>query len=270
MDLIADRKQWEEESLKTPVPTGVNIVEENIAGVHCHRVSSGRAATDSVVLYLHGGGLISGSVITHRGVAASITEALDMPVLLVDYRLLPESAFPAPLNDALAVYHSLITIHQYTSDKIVLAGDSSGAGLVLSLLVELVAAGDRLPSKAFMLSGAFDMTLSGETMLTNDGQDPLLTLSELTRWRDQYLDTPDSPVLSSLFADLRHLPEILLLAGGKDLWLSDSQRVRDKIVQHGGKAELQVWKTMGHVWMMDPARDETTQAMDAISRFLRP
>lgn len=268
LDLIEERRQWEAEALKDVIPKDIECAEEKPGGVRCLRVRKKSAAKDKVILYLHGGGLISGSAMTHRSLAARLTGYLHIPLLLVDYRLLPENPYPAPLDDALVVYRYLIEEQDYSSENIVLAGDSSGAGLALSLLVKLRDTGVDTPAKAFMLSGAFDATLSGNSMTSNDGKDPMLSFQELIEWRDTYHSEPAAPLLSPFFADLQNLPPILLLAGDWDLWLSDSERVAEKIAACGGEVDLQVYESMGHVWFMDAGLPDSKSPMSDIKRFL--
>jgi len=254
--------------MRVPLTKSITLREETIAGVDCLWVSNEHSTDGRVILYFHGGGLISGSVLTHRGLAADLAVTVGLPVLLVGYRLLPEHKYPAPLEDVLLVYRTLIAEKRFAHDEVVLGGDSSGGGLALAALVHLRDSGDPMPSKAFMVSGAFDMTLSGESMQTNAGKEPHLTPEGLLDWREQYLDDVESPLLSPYFADLSGLPPLLLLAGGKDLWLSDSGRVAQKVAAYGGEAQLRIWGSMVHVWVMDAGLTETKEAMRAIRAFV--
>lgn len=267
--LREERLQWECEAQKTLLLPDLTTKITTIGGVKCQWVYGEDSLTDTLVLYLHGGGLITGSALTHQSLAGLISMVSGTPVLLVNYRLLPEHDYPAPLEDALCVYHSLIEDHGYSASRIVVGGDSSGAGLGLSLMLTLRDRQQPLPARAFFICGAFDMTLSGDSMSVNDGKDPLLTLDALCEWRDTYFGNPRSPQLSPLHADLHGLPAVLLLAGGKDLWLSDSTRLAEKICRSGGRACLRVWDLLGHVWMMDTRLEASQQAAQEIGRFVR-
>ena len=270
MSLEEERRQWEVEALRSPLPEDVNCVEESISGVSCVWVSEEKSDTDRVLLYLHGGGLVSGSAVTHLNFAAEMTKYFGISVLLINYRLLPENEYPAPLEDTLLVYNALISKQIYTPNQIIFGGDSSGGGLVLAGLVQLKELEQPLPCCAFTLSGAFDMTLSGESMQTNSHSDPIVSLEELKIWRKQYLHfDQSSPLLSPIFADLSGLPPILLIAGGKEPWLSDSLRVAKKIKLGKGKVLLKVWQTMGHVWIVDSKHKESEEALNEIYKFIR-
>jgi acetyl esterase/lipase len=269
LSLIEERRQWEAQAAATPVAHDVVTTEDELNGVRGLWVSAADAVPEKLIIYLHGGGLVAGSPETHLALAASISSVVKHPVLLVRYRLLPEHPFPAPLDDALTVWHGLLKDRGYTAQQLVLSGDSSGAGLALAMMVELRDCGEAQPAAAVMLSGAFDATLSGGSIERNNGRDPMLSARELIDWRDTYLSRPESPLLSPLFAALDKLPPSLLLAGGRDLWLSDSTRLADKLRKSGGDVQLKVWESMGHVWFMDDTLAQSEQALNDIAFFIR-
>ena len=269
MTLEKERLHWEQEASKEPLPPNICSRKENISGVNCLWVSDENSKNERALLYLHGGGLISGSATTHLNFAARVAELTGLSVLLVNYRLLPEHEYPAPLDDALTVYHALISSQVFSHNQVVIGGDSSGGGLVLAMLVQLKESGTQLPSCAFAVSGTFDMTLSGQSMQTNSGLDPMLSFDELKEWQEKYLSFDlTSPILSPMYADLSGLPPISLIAGGKELWLSDSQRVAEKIKRENGRVEYRVWESMGHVWVMDSELKESNEALIEINNFV--
>lgn len=269
MTLQEERRQWEEQATQQKLPECIATARETLSGVPCLWIRNrSNPNSEGVVLYLHGGGLTSGSILTHRNFVARIAEVVGISFLMVEYRLLPENPFPAPLEDVLSVYRALIADRGLSSEKIILGGDSSGGGLALSALVKLREEGTSLPSKAFMISGVFDMTLSGETMQADAGKEPFLTLEDLKHWQQTYFEDLDSPLLSPYYADLSDLPPILLLAGEHELWLSDSVRVQEKLARCGSEAILRIWDSMTHVWVMDTGLEESNEALIEIRDFI--
>lgn len=268
MTLQEERDQWEEEARKGGVPEGVLLVEERIDGVNCLWIRNAGSEDDRVALYVHGGGLVSGSISTHRSFAAALCKASGLAILVAEYRLLPENSFPAPLEDLMKVYQALITRKGVESKTLFLVGDSSGGGLVLAALTRLRELGERMPAAAITISGVFDMTLSGESLKTNAGREPYLTREELVDWQQTYFRNVRSPLLSPLFADLSGLPPLLLLVGGLELWLSDSVRMAEKIRASGGVARLRVWDSMWHVWAMYLELKESEEALLEIREFI--
>lgn len=91
-----------------------------------------------LVVYLHGGAFFSGSLETHDAIARSLAGAVggDWIVLSVGYRLAPESAFPAGLDDSYATLRWAVEHTAqlgWSGEKLALAGDSSGGNFVASL-----------------------------------------------------------------------------------------------------------------------------------------
>src|SRR5438132_1083494 len=83
---------------------------------------------------LHGGGYILGSAYGYRPLAGAFAEAAGVGALVPDFRLAPEHPFPAALDDAVAAYRWLLD-RRGGPARVIVAGDSSGAGLALALLL---------------------------------------------------------------------------------------------------------------------------------------
>jgi len=202
-----------------------------------------------VVLYLHGGSYISGSVNSHRALAANIATAAGARALVLDYRLAPEHPYPAALEDALAAYHWLLS-NNVSAEEICVAGDSAGGGLAAALLLALRDAGDPLPAAGILLSALTDMAFTGETLKTKTKVDLILDFGKESQFAPLYLgDTdPRSPLVSPLYADLRGLPPLLIQVGSDEILLSDSTRLAEKARAAGVDVALEVWEGMQHVW----------------------
>lgn len=271
MTLSEERAQWERAARALPIPEGIICKSEVISGVHCVWVTDVNIHSNSTIIYLHGGGLVAGSAVTHRPFAASLVGVCKQPVLLVNYRLLPEHAYPAPLDDVLLVYNALLSDKRYAADQIVFGGDSSGATLVLAALVKLRDVSVPMPGSAFTVSGAFDMTLTSQSMCNNNSTDPHLSKAALSQWQQDYLNYDlTSPDLSPLYANLSDLPSLLLLVGGQEPWRCDSHHVAEKILKSAGTVKLREWREMEHVWIMDSSLNESQEALHEIAEFLHP
>lgn len=263
-----ERRQWEEHASALKLAARVTLRAEPIAGVPCVWVEHDADVSAPVVIYVHGGGLIAGSALTHQELASRLVNRLRRRVLLVDYRLAPEHPFPAALHDVTAVYRSVLA--RIPSADIVLGADSTGAALALSAMLELRNERRPLPAAAFFISGHFDMTLSGESMESRREVDPFTSRASLARAIACYTNGADAklPLISPLFASLEGLPPMLLQVGDHEILLSDSVRVAEAARRAGGQAELKVWDAMWHVWPMYPELPEADAALEEIARFL--
>jgi epsilon-lactone hydrolase len=240
-------------------------------GVPAEWIAPRGEPTTGVVLYLHGGSFLSGSIASHRTLAGNVALASRARVLLIDYRLAPEHPFPAGLDDAAAVYEWLLS--QGTAPgQVLLAGDSAGGNLALSLLVRLRDLGRPLPAGAVCLSPNPDLTYSGESWAYNAKKDVMIEERKERQAVDVYLrgTDPRNPLASPSFADLRGLPPLLLQVGSYEVLRSDVERFAEKARQEGVQVSLEVWPGMQHEWQFT-ARilPEGRRAIARIGRFVQ-
>lgn len=227
-------------------------------------------ATPGAVLYLHGGAYDSGSLVTHRALAAAIAAASGAKVLLIEYALAPERSYPHAFNDAKAAYDYL---SEQTGGPAAICGDSAGGGLGLALALSLRDAGDPLPACLALMSPWTDLTLSGKSHKANAAVDPFFPNSgRLTKAAAAYVGEEDTrnPLISPLFADLSGLPPVLVHVGEKEAVLDDSLLFIDKAKAAGVDARVVVWPGMWHVWQMFQGRlPEATKSVAELGAFLR-
>ncbi|KAK2595440.1 hypothetical protein QQS21_006850 [Conoideocrella luteorostrata] len=111
-----------------------------------------------VMLYVHGGAYFFGSVDEHRYQMQRHARKLKARVFAPKYRLAPQFPFPCGLQDCLAAYLYLLSVQD--PGTIVLAGDSAGGGMVMSMLCVLRDQGIPLPAGGILLSPWVDLTHS--------------------------------------------------------------------------------------------------------------
>ena len=221
-----------------------------------------------VILYCHGGGYTCGNLGYSRVLASKLAHVTGYEVLCFEYRLAPEHPYPAAPEDAIKAWDYLMH-HGYGAKNVILTGDSAGGNLALVLTHALKQAGRILPRALILMSPWTDMTASGNSYVENAGTDPTITLDYIRAVRSAYAgDQPlGDPMLSPLFGDFRGFPPILIQAGDQELLLSDSVRLRDRLVAAGVPCRLEVWKGMWHVFQIYPMR-LASEAMDSVGRFL--
>lgn len=255
-----------------PAPAqDVVLRADNAAGVEVLWVIAPQAVPPRVLLYFHGGGYKLGSVTSHRDLMARIGAAAHCQVLGVNYRLAPETHFPAPVDDALAVYQWLIAAGVAPA-QIAVGGDSAGGGLAAALLLCLRDRGSTLPAAAVLLSPWTDLTAQGESYATRAEADPIHQRAMILATARHYLG-PDgdasNPLASPLFGSLAGFPPLLLQVGDRETGLDDSTRFAAKARAAGVRADLEVYDDMIHVFQQ--FADEIPQArraIAAIGRFL--
>ena len=236
----------------------------NAAWVRPHRGHDRRHA----ILYCHGGGYTSGNLGYSRPIASKLAHATGYEVLCFEYRLAPEHPYPAAVEDALRAWDHLMYLG-YGARDVVVAGDSAGGNLALVLTHRLKDAGRRLPASLVLMSPWTDMTASGRSYQERAALDPSLTKEYIHAVRSAYAGGEDlaSPYLSPLFGDFSGFPPVLIQAGTREILLSDSVRLRDRLTASGVPCRLEVWRDMWHVFQMFPIR-RASLAMESMGRFL--
>lgn len=227
----------------------VTVQQIDVNGLYAEWLMPANARPETAILYLHGGGYVSGSPATHRGMVSQMAHETQISILLLDYSLAPEHPFPAALHDAVGTYLWLID-SGYAPENIFIAGDSAGGGLTLAMLLKLRDDNHPMPAGAICISPFADMVGTGKTMQENARKDPWLKASDLDLVTNLYnQDVPmDHPYVSPVYGNFEGLPPLLIQVGECEILLSDSERVAAKAAEYGVEVELRVWQGMWHVW----------------------
>lgn len=236
-----------------PVARGVKITPITYGGVPCEQHQPRNAPSNRVLIYFHGGGYCVGSPVSHRHIVSRLTREAGMRAVVPDYRKAPEHRYPAPVEDAVAVYNDLLK-EGVKPGNIYLAGDSAGGNLVLTTLLKLKQLGQPMPAAASCISPWTDLSMSGDTIWSKESVDLLLSPALLSQFADNYVgSTPldergSCAEMSPLAGDLNQLPPLLLQVGSEEILLDDSVRLAEKAKKAGVQVELQIWEKMQHVW----------------------
>jgi len=266
-----DRASYESMLASMPLADDIETERIGAGGVPAEWIRAPGARADRVMLYFHGGGYIVGSMRTHRTMLSHMSRASGFSVLGLDYRLAPESPFPAPVEDALAAYRWLLD-GGTEPGNIVLGGDSAGGGLVVSALVAMRYAGEPMPAAGVCISPWVDMEATGASFVTNADVDPSVSRERILKIADVYLagKNPRAPLASPLHADLHELPPLLSMVGSIETLLDDAQALTERARAAGVEAVLEVWDDMPHVWThFASILPEGQQAVDRIGDFMR-
>jgi acetyl esterase/lipase len=202
-----------------------------------------------ILLHFHGGGYVSGSIDAHLLMCIPMARDLGIDLLLPEYRLAPESPFPAALEDALAAHRWLLA-QGYAAKDIFFSGDSAGGGLALAAAFELRDRGEALPAAIVCISPWADLTNSGSSHVENARAEVLLSTQTLAEWALCYAGPEKlrEPLVSPVFGVFGGLPPLLIQVGSEDILLSDSLLLAQKARAAGVPVKLSVWKGLWHVW----------------------
>jgi acetyl esterase/lipase len=222
-----------------------------------------------LILYVHGGGYVSGSCKDHRGVVSKLAKNTRFQCLQYEYRLAPEHPFPAAVDDSVLVYRWLLK-NGFHPENILVAGESAGGGLALALLLAIKKYALPMLAAAVAISPWTDLTCSGESYQTKNKRS-LAPLHSWTVFSNHYVgnNDPKNPLISPLFGDLSGLPPLFINSGEDDELFDDGRLFAEKAKQTGVDVTFTAGKDMVHCYpLMAPMFREATEAMDEIITFI--
>lgn len=251
-----------------PGDKAVRCIRVQVDHIPCEWVIAPDADPDVRVMYLHGGGYVSGAGGNYLPLAADISAAAKCAVLTVDYRLAPEHPFPAGLEDCIHAYRWMIA--QGRAKAAFIAGDSAGGGLTLATLLALRDRGLPLPNGGIPLSAFADLTCSSESIRTQAEKELYLYPGSLTDFVDLYVSPKDvrNPLASPVFGDYTGIPPLLIQAGDYEVIRDDSVRVAEKAKAAGVNVTLEIWPGQVHVFQIR-GLPESREAIQHIAEFIR-
>lgn len=223
---------------------------------------------DMVILYLHGGGYVMGSLDSHGRLMGHLAHHCRTPVYGLDFRRAPEDPYPAALDDAKAAYSALVE-QGWKADQIVLAGDSAGGGLALAVMSILRDAGEELPAGAMVFSPWLDLALTGDSIERLAADDPWTTRAALDTFGKFYAGDAalDDPLISPVYMDFKGLPPLLIHVSSSEILLDDATRAHAKAETAGVDVEFRSWDGVPHVFQLFagnlPEADESLEAAAA-------
>ncbi len=244
------RSLFDEWHQPTVEPEDVTYAEDVVGGVPGIWTLPVGADRSQVLLYTHGGGFAVGSASSHRKLAAHIAKALGVTSFVLDYRRAPEHPHPAQLEDGLAAFTALVE-RGIAPDDITTIGDSAGGNLAVAIPLALRERGAALPGRVVAFSPWLDMENRGQTLITNDESDALISIGLLEGMIAGVLGDavdPTAPLANPLYADLSGLPRLYLNAGSAESLLDNATRLADRAEAAGVDVTLSVVEGMQHVF----------------------
>jgi acetyl esterase/lipase len=240
--------------------------------VRAARVESAAGAHGAgVVLYLHGSGYFICSPRTHRGLVSRLSAASGLPAFVPAYRKGPEHCYPAAADDIRAAYDWLLA-QGFAPDRIVVAGDSAGGHLAITLAADLCREGLPVPAGLVLLSPLVDPTWALAAARDRECRDPFATARGARRLVGLYMRTADltDPRVAVLRGEPAGLPPMLVQAGGREMLAADAEALAVFVASGGGTCRLQVWPGQVHVFQIFfHLLPEAVAALADAGRFIR-
>jgi acetyl esterase/lipase len=269
------RARIEEVGSVWPVAGDVVLTPVDAGGVPAEWSIAPGSDPSHVLLFFHGGGYCSGSIVSHRRMVTEAGRAAKVRTLAVSYRLAPEHPFPAAFDDALSAWRFLRQ-QGIAAEHIAVGGDSAGGGLTIVLINRLRELGEAQPGCAWLCSPWTDLTMSGLTLTSKDTVDPLIHKGYLEELAAAYVPAGiarKDPRVSPLFSNLSGFPPMLIQVGSAETLLADATRFAEAAGAADVAVTLEIWPHMTHAWHMwnahlDAGRRALANAGNFVKRHL--
>ena len=250
-------------------PEGTETIYRPLGTIPAYRVARAGARPGRIILFLHGGGYVTGSPTLYQHVTWRFAAAARAQVIAIDYRLAPAHPFPAAINDAAVAWRALLA-EGALAQRCAILGDSAGGGLALSVLGDATATTPAIAAVA-VFSPWLDLALTGASFASPDIHDPIFQPEMLAGPASAYLAgaDPKDGRASPLYAVPDVLPPLLIQVGGDEILLDDARRYAQAAADKGGEVRLDIFEGLHHVFQ-GATRDlpSARSALDTVAAFL--
>jgi acetyl esterase/lipase len=266
-----DNESWGD---LTAEPRGVDYLETEAGGRPAMWAVPHGSRADRVLLCMHGGGFVGGSLYTHRKMFGHLAKAAGARALLTAYRLLPEGGrYPVPADEVLAVYRWLLD-QGIEAGHIAFAGDSVGAWLAVTVQLRAREAGLPLPAATMLISPCVDLAVTGASYEASQDSDPFFDREVVQALVSGFLAgaaDPRDPRVSPVYADLTGLGPVYIQAGADEALVDDARQFEERASQAGVDARLDIFPGMLHTFQMAAGRaPEADDAIRRLAGWVRP
>ncbi len=266
-------------SRKYRPPKGFTYRLERVRGVGVEILAPPHAADGCSIVQFHGGGHTQPMNNMYRKAAQRYAEISGYTVYSIDYRPGKDLVYPALHDACYEAYKGLIG-EGLLAGRIVAAGDSMGANILLSICLRLRDEGLAMPKALISVSCGADLAATGDSYRKNCYRDPLYALPKnqsyekyerCIRRRTPYCGAtdPKDPYLSPAYAELTGFPPILIQCGDCEICESDSDMLYFNALKAGVTAKLTKYEGMFHDFQyITPFLKESRLAWKEIAAFI--
>lgn len=262
----ADRAAFNSLGNIYPADDSVKISGESIEGITCYWFIPDSSDKYKIVIYLHGGMFVLGSIETYRAMISHFASAFSTKVLFIEYALAPEKPFPNGINDILKVYRQII--RSYPDAKIILMGDSAGGALSATLIKMASEEKLKMPSSVVLLSPWLYLRSNNESYETRKKLDPILTKDKLMEYAGYYAGDNWNEADPGQYS-FNSFPPLFILVGSNEILFDDSKLFYEKIKLLQPDTQMKEYENQVHGWpLIDIKSDASKDALTSMEKFI--
>ncbi len=236
-------------------------------------------ASRPVLIFIHGGGWVTGNIDSYNGVCSDMAHITGCTVASIDYRLAPEHRFPAGLEDCYTAAKEIFresAQFQVREEDIVLIGDSAGGNLSAAVSLLAKDRGEFMPRRQILIYPAVHNDHSDASpfpSIRENGSGYLLTSKRVCEYMELYQSSPsdlENPYYAPLLAkDLRGQPKTLIVTAEFCPLRDEGEAYGQRLGEAGNEVEIRRMPDALHGYFSLPARfDLVKRTYDIINEFL--
>lgn len=261
--------RWGDANPRDPI-TDITFRKANASGVPVEWVLPNDYDPDLRLVYLHGGGWVSGGFDSHRSLVAYLARRTGYAVLTVDYRLAPEHPYPAAPDDCTAAYRWALDNGPDgpgSASNILLAGDSAGGNCATVVLIRQIQVGGRMPSRFALICGALGVAPPTDRESTADDEGLAAMMTMYAPGMD--LNAAELSPVNVPLEVLKQFPPTLAQSSLAEGLVFDNQRLAARLAEANVRCVLSLWPHMPHDWhLFLTLLPEAPAALDEVADFL--
>lgn len=215
-----------------PKEKGIKVRKINLSGVKAEISTPEKLTSDDVIMYIHGGGFVSGSASSSQAYCSMLAKYSGCRVIAVNYSLAPENPYPKGFRDCYNAYRSILSL--FPDSKIAITGESAGGNLSLAITHRIIDRKLRKPACVIVHSPFVDFTDSLDRS-EHEINDFTVKASCLKPLNDIYVKNhnPKNPYISPIYGDFSKFPPVFITCDYNETLFADSMAVYNKCKETG-------------------------------------
>jgi len=253
----------------------ITFEARSLGGVRVEEMRHGYGPdSEMTLLYLHGGGFFSGSIVTHRRICERLALKTGATVISVDYVQLPEGSVADSVHDVITAYAALLEESAHP-EKIVVAGDSAGGYLTMKIAELATRRGLQAPAALLgfspLLSVDPDREDKAVVRLTRS-RDAYLPIKRIAKIRERWL--PDGAAIegyaSPLHASAYISSPTFFVAVEDEMLRPEVEAMALLLSERGVEVETHIWRKQVHAFpVLADVLPESDMALQLAAEFAR-
>ena len=264
-------------SFRRPKIKDVSWAKVSLKKLTLYKILPVKIIDKKMILFFHGGGFFLGNFGIYRNYVALLAKLTQREIYYVEYRLGPEFRFPCQLKDALTAYKYLLK-ERVKAQSVVLAGDSAGGNLALTLFLKIKKENLPRPNGIFVISPWTNPNLPTSEYSDDLCEKDALIGPFIKRAKEKnsyplskyFVDdsSKENPFISPLYGDFTEAPPVNIQYSEDEVLSTQIKVFIKQLKKFNVLVVAKAWKGMWHDFQLETDLPETRKSFLGFKSFL--